>query len=247
MSLSQAEALFLRAKYGEGKQMARRKQTRGKCIFCGQEMTKGGLTRHLDSCAKRAEAIATAAQKAGEQETLYHLQVQDAWGGEYWLHLEMKGSATLKALDNYLRAIWLECCGHLSQFSIGGWSGRKIAQSRRIDQVFGPGVTLTHIYDFGTESVTLIKAIATRAGRPLASHPIYLMARNDPPQAHCMLCDQPAKWLCLQCVYEEETSGLLCDEHREAHPHGDYGEPMPLVNSPRVGMCGYVGPAEPPY
>ncbi len=22
---------------------------------------------------------------------------------------------------------------------------------------------------------------------------------------------------------------------------------MPLVNSPRVGVCGYVGPVEPPY
>ncbi|HRW06483.1 MAG TPA: hypothetical protein P5121_15370 [Caldilineaceae bacterium] len=227
--------------------MARRKQSRGTCLFCGQEMTKGGLTRHLQSCAKRTEAIDAAPQKGDKQETLYHLQVQDAWGGEYWLHLEMKGSATLEALDSYLRAIWLECCGHLSQFSIGGWSGNEIAKSRQIDQVFRPDVTLTHIYDFGTESVTLIKAITTREGKALSCHPIYLMARNDPPEAQCMLCDQPAEWLCLECVYEEEASGLLCDEHAEGHPHDNYGEPMPLVNSPRVGMCGYIGPAEPPY
>jgi hypothetical protein len=39
----------------------------------------------------------------------------------------------------------------------------------------------------------------------------------------------------------------LCDEHAEDHPHDNYGEPIPLCNSPRMGQCGYDGPAEPPY
>jgi hypothetical protein len=51
----------------------------------------------------------------------------------------------------------------------------------------------------------------------------------------------------LECVYEMDEQGTLCDEHARNHPHDNYGEPMPLVNSPRVGMCGYDGPAEPPY
>jgi hypothetical protein len=46
--------------------------------------------------------------------------------------------------------------------------------------------------------------------------------------------------------YEENQTGFLCDEHVEGYPHDNYGEPMPLVNSPRLGMCGYTGPAEPP-
>ena len=227
--------------------MARRKLTRGTCNFCGREMTKGGLTRHLGSCEKRVEAIDKAAQSKIKEDVLYHLQVQDAWSGDFWLHLEMKGSSTLETLDSYLRAIWLECCGHLSQFSVGGWSGEEIGKSRRIEQVFEPGVELTHIYDFGTSSETLIKAIATREGKPLTRHPIFLMARNAAPVEQCMECEQPAKWICMECVYEEETSGLLCDAHAEAHPHEDYGEPVPFVNSPRTGMCGYIGPAEPPY
>ena len=33
------------------------------------------------------------------------LQVLDAYGGDFWLHLEMKGNATLEDLDDYLRAI----------------------------------------------------------------------------------------------------------------------------------------------
>jgi hypothetical protein len=48
-------------------------------------------------------------------------------------------------------------------------------------------------------------------------------------------------------VYELDQQGTLCDDHAQEHPHEEYGEPVPLVNSPRVGMCGYVGPAEAPY
>ena len=227
--------------------MAQSRHPRGKCVFCGREMTRGGLARHLPACPQRRAAIEEANKKSGKKEELYHLQVQDAWGGDYWLHLEMDGSATLGHLDHYLREIWLECCGHLSQFSVGGWAGDEISKNRRVRQVFKPGVELTHIYDFGTSSETLVKMVGMREGKPLTKNPIVLMARNNAPEVECMECEKPAAWLCIECMYEEDKPGTLCDEHVEGHPHDDYGEPMPLVNSPRVGMCGYVGPAEPPY
>jgi hypothetical protein len=172
--------------------------------------------------------------------------VQDAWSGDYWLDLEVIGARKLQDLDQYLRAIWLECCGHMSRFSAGGWRGEEIPMSRTIQAAFDRGVELTHIYDFGTESVTLVQQLARRSGRPTTRHPIALMARNVAPEATCDECGKPAQWLCLQCV-DDERPGALCDRHAEAHPHQDYGEPLPQVNSPRVGMCGYGGPAEPPY
>ena len=210
-------------------------------------MTRSGLVRHLETCPQRGEAIGTVGQGTGKEQALYHLQVQDAWGGDFWLHLEMNGSATLQDLDRYLRAIWLECCDHLSQFSIGGWSGREIAKRRRAEEVFEPGLELTHIYDFGTSSKTLIRAVGVRKGKPLTRHPIFLMARNEMPEATCVECGQPATHLCLECEQELNQPGTLCDEHARKHPHEDYGEPIPLVNSPRLGMCGYTGPADPPY
>jgi hypothetical protein len=173
--------------------------------------------------------------------------VQDAWQGDFWLHVEMRGTATLADLDHYLRAIWLECCGHLSIFSVGGWRGEKISMRRQVKQVFEPGLELTHIYDFGTSSETLVKAVAVREGKSLRSQPIVSMARNEPPEAECMECGQVASWLCIECLYDSNEWGTLCDEHAEEHAHEEYGEPMPLLNSPRVGMCGYDGPAEPPY
>ena len=228
--------------------MANRKQSRGKCAFCGKEMTKGGLSKHLKSCAKRQEAVAAANQaKSGKVQRLYHLQVRDAWQPDFWLHLEMNGTATLKDLDSYLRAIWLECCGHLSQFSVGGWSGSEIGKGRKASQVFDKGVELTHIYDFGTSSETLVKAVDVTEGWPLTKHPNYLMARNKMPEVVCAECGEPAGWLCMECLIEDGEWTTLCKKHTEEHPHEDYGDPISLVNSPRLGMCGYDGPAEPPY
>src|SRR5436190_887757 len=108
--------------------MGRKKQSRGTCAYCGQEMARGGMLKHLATCPTRQQKIAAADRKPGDNQNIYHLRVQDAWGGDYWLDLEMNGSATLKDLDYYLRAIWLECCGHLSRFSIGGrWEGQEVA------------------------------------------------------------------------------------------------------------------------
>ena len=224
-----------------------RKQSRGQCTFCGYETTKAGMTKHLASCAQRQAQVASAAQNGRAPEPLYHLRMYDAYATEFWLDAEVLGSSKLKDIDSYLRAIWLECCGHLSQFSIGGWSGDEIAKSRRVEAVFQPGVELTHIYDFGTSSETKIKFISQRQGVPLTKHPIVLMARNRMPEATCIECDKPATHLCMECMIELDVAGMLCDEHTATHPHEDYGTPIELVNSPRLGMCGYEGPADPPY
>jgi hypothetical protein len=205
------------------------------------------MARHLATCKERAAAIQAADGRPGTAVPLIHLQVQDAWGGDFWLQLEMSGTSTLKALDSYLRAIWLECCGHMSQFSAGGWRGGELGMGRKAAAVFEPGTEIEHTYDFGTSSVTLIRAIAVREGKPTTRHPIALMARNAQPVYPCQECGGPATRLCAQCVYEDERHGTLCDAHAQDHPHDDYGEPMPLLNSPRSGMCGYDGPAVAPY
>jgi len=191
--------------------------------------------------------MASAASTKRKPETLYYLRMQDAWGGKFWIDLEVRGSATLQDIDAYLRAIWLECCGHLSQFSVGGWQGEEIAKQRRVDGVFRGELELTHIYDFGTSSETRIKAMAQRAGPPLTTRPMVLMARNLMPEVVCVECGQPATRLCMECLIEADEPGTLCEKHASSHEHEDYGEPIDLVNSPRVGMCGYTGPADPPY
>jgi len=227
--------------------MPRGTQSRGQCAFCGYETTKGSMTKHLATCPQRKALLTSAELARRAPEPVYHLRAQDAYDSAFWLDLEVRGSAKLKDIDAYLRAIWLECCGHLSQFSVGGWRGQEIAKQRRVDAVFQQDVELTHIYDFGTSSETRIKAIGRREGVPLNTRPMVLMARNLRPEVMCIECEQPASRLCMECLIETESRGTLCEQHAATHPHHDYGEPVEIFNSPRVGMCGYEGPAESPY
>ena len=229
--------------------MPRKPHSRGQCLYCGEETAKGGMTKHLAKCAQRAQAVQTSNARKQPVENLWHLRVQAAHSKDFWLDLEMRGSAPLEKLDFYLRAIWLECCGHLSKFTVGGWGGYDVGKARKADDVFAQEMTLLHLYDFGTTSETDIRVVGLRKGQALSKQAIALMARNNMPEMLCQECHQPADFLCLECLYEgdETNNWFLCAEHAEGHPHDQYGEPMALVNSPRVGLCGYEGPAEPPY
>jgi hypothetical protein len=222
--------------------MPRKPETPGTCAYCGEIVTKRGVDKHLATCQKRQAALQTSNQPS---ETLWRLRVEGAYNKNYWLELEMRGSASLDQLDRYLRAIWLECCDHLSEFTLGGRYGAEVDMRRSANDVFQPALALRHRYDFGTTSETGIKVLRGFPGTPLTKYPISLLARNQMPEETCQECDQKAAWLCMECVYEIGKDVFLCDDHLENHEHEE--GPIKLVNSPRQGMCGYSGPAKPPY
>ena len=202
--------------------MTAEQYSKGNCLFCNKSVKRAGMIRHLMSCKERAEQIEKVNKKENGEESIFHLQIQDAYSDEYWLHFEMAGAATLKKLDKYLRAIWLECCGHLSEFSYKLWSDR-IPMSRKASQIFEAGMKISYVYDFGSSSELIIKVVEQRSGSPLTSKPIFLMARNGSPEYVCEECSKPAFYYCIECVIEEEKDGFLCKKHSENHPHDNYG------------------------
>ena len=210
--------------------MARRKQTRGRCLYCRREMTRSGMARHLGSCVQRQDAVHQADRSRRRRQELFHLQVQDAYGEGYWLHLETQGSATLEDLDHYLRVIWLECCGHPSSFAMQGkrytppWPDPggledDLSMDVRVDRILRTGLELSHEYDFGSTTELAVKVVGRRTGRPTAGHPIALMARNrfEPPPCH--VCGKPAERICLDCHYDvaSVSQGYVCEKDAAAH------------------------------
>lgn len=235
--------------------MARRRATRGNCQFSGKAYTRWGMTRHLETCAERTSAIESDAKGSGKRQKIFHLLIEDVWTSDYWLHLEIAGQATLNQLDLYLRAIWLECCGHLSHFLINEiyydreteieWAiGETRRMSTQIAAAFELETQAEYKYDFGTPSKLLISALAVRSGN-WAGNPIRMLARNNSPSMKCTACSKKAEWICIECLYENRPC-LVCNRHVNEHSHDD-DMILPVVNSPRIGMCGYEGPAEPPY
>lgn len=225
--------------------MSSEKIFNGTCLYCNKEISKAGVSRHLSTCESRIRVLKKAV--GNRTETFYHVRVQDAYRKEFWLNLEICGSYVLEELDFYLRSIWLECCGHMSRFSPSRWDRGEIGMEHKMRDVFSEYSQLIHIYDFGTSSQTLVKVVGSRNGALHSKRPISLMTRNSHPKEKCIECNSRATWFCTECLMEKQVWGILCDKHVESHPHRNYGDPIPLINSPRLGMCAYTGPAEPPY
>lgn len=93
---------------------------KGICNFCKQEIDKKQMTRHLKSCKQRT-ATFVAAKDVEEKEKikLFQFVVEGHYDHDYWMNIEVPASESLSTLDSFLRATWVECCGHLSAFKIG--------------------------------------------------------------------------------------------------------------------------------
>lgn len=206
------------------------------CEICNNDYTGRGMPKHLQSCLSKHLGTGTR----GPNEKTYYLHVSAAYNPDYFLHLAVFGTTTLKELDSFLRDIWLECCGHLSQFSIGGRYGTEIKMSRKIHQALKPGDTLYYEYDFGDTTALEIKAKGRFPGILQDNRNIYILARNSQPSIPCDQCGKAlAEFICTECSWDGE-SGWLCANCSKGH---DCGEDMFLkvVNSPRTGVCGYNG------
>jgi len=200
----------------------------GTCQLCSERKGKAAMVGHLKRCLPASSA------RDGSSSQVLLLRVQ---GGAqmFWLDLVATQEAKLRNIDRLLRRIWLECCGHLSQFYAGAHR-RKVGMSTKVGEVFvSIGNRLGYVYDFGssTELVVSFSGFA-EAG---SGNPVRIVARNEPPTWPCDTCGQAANSVCAQCSYE---GGFCCAEHGDSH---DCGEEMllPVVNSPRMGVCGYTG------
>ena len=226
-----------------------RQISKGTCTFCHGEFSKASMTRHLESCEQRVAIHAEARSHQQAQKTrAFHLVVEGYRLPMYWMHLEVSAGTTLATLDHFLRDTWLECCGHLSAFTIGGvrysvdaaiyeWDMGSKNMQVPLDQVLHPGQTCSYQYDFGSTTELTLKVISEREV-PAKKKAIEILARNNLPLVSCDVCGKPATTTCTQCIYEDK--GWLCDACAKDH---ECGEEMlwPMVNSPRAGVCGYTG------
>jgi len=214
--------------------------TRGNCHYCGNSYSKAGMSRHLQSCAQRR---ALMEGKAGRGEEYYHLTAVGS--PDYWMHLKASQRAELEDLDSFLRAAWVECCGHLSAFTIENAFYTSCPEpdfeDNKMDfplrEVLDAGMSFGYQYDFGSTTYVSLKVIGEFEEVP-KGRPIQIMARNEAPQFACTVCGSAAAHICTECMYEGEA--FFCERCAAGH---ECGEEMllPVVNSPRMGVCGYSG------
>jgi hypothetical protein len=210
--------------------MSRSGTTIGKCELCGHTADKTGMARHLGECLPVHDV-------KGKNVPLIRLRFEAAEDSRYWLLLEAKADATLEQLGALLRRVWLECCGHMSAFYVE----RRIELSKRSKlgaALSSKGLKFRYEYDFGSTTTLTGEVLATRQGSAGRSA-VRLLARNDAFTQSCGVCGAAATTVCPFCL--DEGGGLFCAVHAKEHPHAEEGVYLPVVNSPRMGVCGYTG------
>lgn len=215
-----------------------RLQTKGKCLLCDKVCAKSAMTRHLAQCVPNNKP-------AGSSQKAFLIT---AYAGPYWLYFEAPQTATLKNLDTFLRDVWLECCGHLSDFTIAGsrydvhpdMEMETRSMKYALGDVLSVGTKFSHEYDFGSTTELDLSVLGEHSlVLSKQKSPIHILARNEPPEFMCQKCkDATAKQVCGECVYDDK--GFFCGACAKQHTkHEDMF--LPVVNSPRMGVCGYEG------
>ncbi len=205
---------------------------KSKCELCGSEFARQGMTRHIKSCLKKH--LEKKESKHKPQDLLL-LHVADAFNPDYFLYLLLGEKTTLNDLDGFLREIWLECCGHMSAFSFERY-GDEIDMRQKAADVFEPGSKMVYQYDFGSTTELNIKAMGHYRG-PI-DQKIQIISRNAQPIIPCDVCSaKPAVQICTECAWD---GGWLCEDCAKTH-ECDEEMFLPVVNSPRTGVCAYAG------
>ncbi len=245
------------------------KLTSAKCRLCGRMLGKRQMTNHLTACWKQ-RMTATPGQSARRW---FHLIVEARYSPDYWQHLQAPADCKFGEIDQLLRNLWLECCDHLSAFKFPvkrpllhhagprhiaamfeaparedqQWMSDDGASSDRLmgeplGRRLQPGMAFSHEYDFGTTTELKLR-VAGAYTAPAVEGGLKLLARNEPPDIPCSVCNKPATQLCRQCA--QEGAAELCEACASQHDC-DPDMLVPLINSPRTGVCGYCGPSVEP-
>jgi len=225
--------------------MSEKLTSEGKCYFCDKTLSQRGINRHLDTHLSKLE---------GKKGISYLVYVK---ADIMFLCLWVDGNALFQDIDYFLRGIWLECCGHLSAFrdkkgfykhpktQDDFWldpSPEEVPMNMKVSKVLEKGKKLDYEYDFGS---TTYLSIEVKYTYPIkANAPVVLLSRNEPLKLLCNQCNKrPATDICTMHLWQGK--GFFCEDCAEIHEEEceDFAEyaALPLVNSPRMGVCAYDG------
>lgn len=221
-------------------------KTNGTCNLCGEIFSKTGMKKHLISCLQENPSRKPSGFPIPIQTRLFTILVKGNFLHEYWMYFEVPANSLLKGVDVFLRDTWVECCGHLSAFTINGiryisetdeYFKEDKSMNYLLENVLLPENEFSYEYDFGGPTHLELKVVDEREIED-SDRSINILARNEPPVVNCESCGKIATYICRQCSNSGE--GWVCDDCAPDHKCGEEFL-LSVVNSPRVGVCGYSG------
>jgi hypothetical protein len=106
------------------------------------------------------------------------------------------------------------------------------------------GQKFSYEYDFGSTTHLALRVVSEREGfiEDEDSDNIEILARNEAPEMPCVVCGKPAKKVAPGYSFGiEEHAYCSAKCAKKNDEEFSFSEMLPVVNSPRVGVCGYTG------
>ena len=240
-------------------------KTKAQCRACQKRVASSGSKKHVLQCKHITSFLQS---KVGEQVPGYLMKVCAQYQPDtYWMYITAPADMNLEQLDRFLRKLWLECCNHLSEFQFP--STRATIEQRIMNRMMGIenadddledtfeeemsdkfdvgskkklrligdvaklDDTFNYIYDFGSSTYLKFTPIS-KVHCP--ANKFIIVMRNDSPDDPCGLCDSPAVGVCTYCDH------ALCEQCKTSNHFCKDAHILPILNSPRAGVCGYDGP-----
>ena len=208
-------------------------------MVCNNTYSRSGMSKHIQGHVNHIEKKDTP-QKPGN---CFIIKVTDE-DGMFWLYLEIPKNRTLVSLDKFFRKRWMECCGHMSAFTINDltcysttYGEHDKSMNIKLDKLLYPGAQFGYEYDFG--STTFLKLQIIAANVPPFSkkqNKITVIAKHDAIEFNCFVCGSEASFICTYC--DMWDGAVLCKKCLDKHECGLDGA-LSVAQSPRAGICGY--------
>ena len=191
----------------------------GTCFNCNEKINKENILNHLKQC------IST------ENNECFIIAESENYFDDYWIVLVCTSNITLNCIDFFLRTTWVECCGHMSSFNE--------KKNKNLYELHKNKKSILYEYDMGTTTTISLKIKANKLQLNNKSDLIIkLVAQNDKPKLKCDKCDKKLATIVLYDNKYCKTCLKYVDEYKQDEIDSLI---LPLVNSPRTGLCGYDG------
>ena len=128
-------------------------KTNGTCPVCNSCFSKTKMKAHPELCKQKQ---ATSSDKQKPTQKVFQILVEGGFLHEYRIYFKVPANIKLKRIDTFLRKTWVECCGHLSAFtikkktynSIPDEYGGDLSMDYRLDELMGRSRIFKYEYDF---------------------------------------------------------------------------------------------------
>ena len=235
----------------------------GTCVLCQEMVNDITASGHLIECIARQDLPrASRSDPTGHDQSL-HLSVHDG-SGLYWMELAVRADTTLRRLDEFLRGMWLECCGHLSEFKIQGTRYSNLAphpddpdadfiraeywmeddevhMDVAVADVMPEGVEVGYEYDYGSTTELYLENLGRHGDLLSLLRPrqpwhgnCVAVLARNDPDEECVACQGPARWRLLSPDSDGRELIPFCDGCRP-----EAGRYQLVMNSPREGIDCY--------